>query len=155
DVLDPVYLYFFMHTSAFMDQVWAEAGNTDTFPYVSLTQQRCLRVLFPSVARQRTIAHILGKLDDKIELNRQKNETLEAIARALFQSWFVNFDPVRAKAEGRDPGLPQPLSDLFPDRLEKSELGEIPVGWSVGSLLRQARLLSGGTPKTDRSEYWN
>ena len=59
------------------------------------------------------------------------NETLEAMARALFKSWFVDFDPVRAKAEGRDPGLPQPLADLFPDRLEDSELGEIPKGWEV------------------------
>ena len=59
------------------------------------------------------------------------NETLEAMARALFKSWFVDFDPVRAKAEGRDPGLPQPLADLFPDRFEDSELGEIPKGWEV------------------------
>jgi type I restriction enzyme S subunit len=83
---------------------------------------------------QRAIAHILGTLDDKIELNRQMNETLEAMARALFQSWFVDFDPVRAKAEGRDPGLPKAAPDLFPDRFEDSELGEIPVGWRVGRL---------------------
>ncbi len=62
------------------------------------------------------------------------NETLEAMARALFKSWFVDFDPVRAKAEGRDPGLPKPLADLFPDRLVDSELGEIPEGWEVGTL---------------------
>jgi type I restriction enzyme S subunit len=70
---------------------------------------------------QRAIAHILGTLDDKIELNRRMSETLEAMARALFKSWFVDFDPVRAKAEGRDPGLPQPLADLFPDSFEDSE----------------------------------
>jgi hypothetical protein len=80
---------------------------------------------------QRAIAHILGTLDDKIELNRRMNETLEAMARALFKSWFVDFDPVRAKAEGRDPGLPQPLADLFPDSFEDSELGEIPRGWEL------------------------
>ena len=73
-------------------------------------------------------------MDDKIELNRRMNETLEAIARALFKSWFVDFDPVRAKAEDRDPGLPQPLANLFPDRFEDSELGEIPKGWEVGTL---------------------
>jgi type I restriction enzyme S subunit len=83
---------------------------------------------------QRAIAHILGTLDDKIELNRRMSETLEAMARALFRSWFVDFDPVRAKAEGRDPGLPQPLADLFPDSFEDSELGEIPRGWEVGTL---------------------
>ncbi len=83
---------------------------------------------------QRAIAHILGTLDDKIELNRRMNETLDALARTLFKSWFVDFDPVRAKAEGRDPGLPQPLADLFPDSFEHSELGEIPRGWKVGTL---------------------
>jgi type I restriction enzyme S subunit len=82
-----------------------------------------------NVAEQCAIAHILGTLDDKIELNRRMNETLEAMARALFQSWFVDFEPVRAKAEGRDPGLPKPIADLFPDRFEDSELGEIPAGW--------------------------
>jgi type I restriction enzyme S subunit len=78
---------------------------------------------------QRAIAHILGTLDDKIELNRRMSETLEAMARALFKSWFVDFDPVRAKVEGRDPGLPKPLTDLFPARLVDSEIGEIPEGW--------------------------
>jgi type I restriction enzyme S subunit len=86
------------------------------------------------VPEQRAIAHILGTLDDKIELNRRMSETLEAMARALFKSWFVDFDPVRAKMEGRDPGLPQALADLFPARLVDSELGEIPEGWDVASL---------------------
>src|SRR5690606_27701666 len=85
----------------------------------------------PEPEEQRAIAHILGTLDDKIELNRRMSETLEAMARALFKSWFVDFDPVRAKAEGRDPGLPKPLADLFPARLVDSELGEIPEGWKV------------------------
>ncbi len=71
------------------------------------------------------------------------NETLEAMARALFKSWFVDFDPVRAKAEGRDPGLPKPLADLFPARLVESELGEIPEGWEVRSLDEIARFLNG------------
>ena len=88
----------------------------------------------PPLNEQRAIAHILGTLDDKIELNRRMNETLEAMARALFKSWFVDFDPVRAKAEGRDPGLPKPLADLFPDSFEDSELGEIPKGWEGGRL---------------------
>ena len=88
----------------------------------------------PPIDEQRRIAHILGTLDDKIELNRRMNETLEEMARALFKSWFVDFDPVRAKAEGRDPGLPKHLADLFPDRLVDSELGEIPEGWTVTSL---------------------
>ena len=82
----------------------------------------------PPMPEQRAIAHILGTLDDKIELNRRMNETLDAMARALFKSWFVDFNPVRAKAEGRDTGLPKSRADLFPDSLEDSELGEIPKG---------------------------
>jgi type I restriction enzyme S subunit len=93
-----------------------------------------LNVPIPPLAEQRAIAHILGTLDDKIELNRRINETLEGIARAIFKSWFVDFDPVRAKAEGRNPGLPKPIADLFPDSFEDSELGEIPKGWRVGAL---------------------
>ena len=85
----------------------------------------------PPLPEQRAIAHVLGTLDDKIELNRRMNETLEAMARALFKSWFVDFDPVRAKMEGRDTGLPQDIADLFPDRLVDSEMGEIPEGWEV------------------------
>jgi type I restriction enzyme, S subunit len=77
------------------------------------------------------------------------------MARALFQSWFVDFDPVRAKAEGREPGLPKEIAELFPDRFENSELGEIPAGWDVGTILEQATLLSGGTPKTERVDYWD
>lgn len=80
-------------------------------------------------SEQRAIAHILGTLDDKIELNRRMNETLEAMARAIFKSWFVDFDPVRAKMEGRETGLPKEIEDLFPDSFEDSELGEIPRGW--------------------------
>jgi type I restriction enzyme S subunit len=143
DILDPLYLYFFMQTAVFMNQVWAEAGNTDTFPYVSLTQQRGLNISFPCIKRQRCIAHVLGALDDKIELNRRMGETLEEMARALFKLWFVEFDPVRAKTENRDPGLPKPFADLFPARLVVSELGDIPESWSVKRLDEMARFVNG------------
>ena len=96
-----------------------------------VTYLRTLEISIPPLPEQRAIAHILGTLDDKIELNRRMNETLEAMARALFKSWFVDFDPVRAKMEGRVSGLPQHLADLFPDRLVDSELGKIPEGWEV------------------------
>ena len=102
-----------------------------------------LRIPLPSVREQLTIAHILGTLDDKIELNRRMNETLEAMARALFKSWFVDFDPVRAKMEGRDTGLPPDIADLFPDRLVDSEMGEIPLGWDVVPLDGIARFQNG------------
>ena len=93
-----------------------------------------LEVQWRPLPEQRAIAHILGTLDDKIELNRRMNETLEQMARALFKSWFVDFEPVHAKMEGRDTGLPKHLADLFPDQLVDSELGEIPEGWEVGAL---------------------
>ena len=89
---------------------------------------------FPPSHTQRAIAHILGTLDDKIELNRRMNATLEAMARALFRSWFVDFDPVRAKMEGRDTGLPKDIADLFPDRLVDSAIGRVPEGWAVARL---------------------
>ena len=98
----------------------------------------------PPLDEQRAIGRILGRLDDKIELNRRMNETLEAMARALFKSWFVDFDPVRAKAEGRDPSLAKPLADLFPARLVGSELDEIPEGWAVGGLGMLGELAIGG-----------
>jgi type I restriction enzyme S subunit len=88
----------------------------------------------PSLSEQRAIASTLSVLDDRIELNRKMSATLEAIARALFKSWFVDFDPVRAKVEGRDTGLPAEIAALFPDSFENSELGDIPKGWCVASL---------------------
>ena len=106
----------------------------------------------PPIEEQRAIAHILGTLDDKIELNRKQNETLEAMARALFKAWFVDFEPVRAKMEGRWrrgetlPGLPAHLYDLFPDRLVDSELGEIPEGWTITPVLDVFDLQGGSQP---------
>ena len=88
----------------------------------------------PPVAEQRAIAHVLGTLDDKIEVNRRMNETLEGMARALFKSWFVDFDPVRAKIEGLCTGLRDEIDSLFPDRFVDSDLGSIPSGWRAGTL---------------------
>ena len=93
-----------------------------------------LPVKLPPLAEQRTIAHILGTLDDKIELNRRMNQTLEEMARAIFKDWFIDFGPTRAKMEGREPYLPAEVWDLFPDSLVGSKLGAIPEGWSVGRL---------------------
>ena len=108
------------------------------------------------VREQRAIAHILGTLDDKIELNRRMNATLEAMARALFRSWFVDFDPVRAKMEGRDTGLPKDIADLFSERLVDSELGEIPEGWKSVCVSDVCQLVqNGGTPKRTEARYWN
>ena len=115
----------------------------------------------PPVGEQRRIARVLGGLDDKIELNRRMAETLEEMARALFRSWFVDFEPVRAKQEGRWrrgqslPGLPAHLYEAFPDHLEPSELGPIPAGWRVATLGDVVELAGGGTPSTKRPEFWD
>ncbi len=114
-----------------------------TMPNLNEGIIRSFPLQLPPIAEQRAIAHILGTLDDKIELNRRMNETLEAIARVLFQSWFVDFEPVHAKAEGRDLCLPKPLADFFPTRFVDSELGEIPERWEVKSLDDIARFLNG------------
>lgn len=150
DVLDRKFLYAFLRSPAFRDQLATRAGETDMAPYVSLTSQRGLSVVLPRIEEQRAIAHILGTLDDKIELNRRMNETLEAIARAIFKSWFVDFDPVRAKASGEAPesicrrlGLTPELLALFPDRFQNSELGEISEGWEVKSLYDCAEYING------------
>ena len=125
---------------------WAGAGGTRNALTKGMIQ--ALDVPAPPLLEQRGIAHVLGTLDDKIELNRRMNQTLEEMARALFKSWFVDFDPVHAKMEGRWrrgeslPGLPADLYDLFPDRLIDSELGKIPEGWEVkvfGDLVSQLR----------------
>ncbi|WP_297408178.1 restriction endonuclease subunit S [uncultured Akkermansia sp.] len=117
-----------------------EIDDGSPIPSTTRAAVYMLELDIPPKKEQRAIAHILGTLDDKIECNRRMNETLEAMARALFKAWFVDFEPVRAKLNGRWqrgqslPGLPAHLYDLFPDRLVDSELGPIPEGWDVGIL---------------------
>ncbi|MEX0825945.1 MAG: restriction endonuclease subunit S [Acidimicrobiia bacterium] len=131
--IDPGYLFYYMASQPFVDA--ATRGSTGTkMPRANWDFVSRLEVPVPPMDEQRAIAAVLGAFDDKIELNRRRSETLEGIARALFKSWFVDFDPVRAKAEGEDPGLHKPISDLFPDSFEDSPIGEIPAGWAVASL---------------------
>ena len=125
-----------------------------TMPKLTQGNMNRISLLTPPISEQRAIAHILGTLDDKIELNRRMNETLEEMARALFKSWFVDFDPVRAKMEGRDTGLPPDVADLFPDRLVESELGEIPEGWEVKTVGTIASIVGGTTPSIKQVQYW-
>ncbi len=133
--LIPEYLYYWLSSAEGQHYIFSRVSQVGV-PQIQtpLTTLRQATLLVPPIEEQRTIAHILGTLDDKIELNRRMNETLEEMARAIFKSWFVDFDPVRAKSEGRGIGLPEHMADLFPDRFEDSELGEIPVGWRVGTL---------------------
>ena len=130
---DSLYLYYFFASPAgvhSLDTIRRQVAVSG----VTGRDLSNLDIPVPSAGEQRAIARILGTLDDKIELNRRMNATLEATARALFKSWFVDFDPVRAKMEGRDTGLPKDIADLFSDRLVESELGEIPEGWSLEPL---------------------
>jgi len=144
--IDSGYLSYFFGLPSFREHIRAIAVGA-TMPSLNTKILSDVPVPHPrDIREQRAIAHILGTLDDKIELNRRMNETLEAMARALFKAWFVDFEPVRAKAEGRDPGLPKPIADLFPDRLVASELGEIPQGWRVGSVDDGFDLTMGQSP---------
>ncbi len=127
---DPRFISYFLRSVDF-----SPYSDKAAVPGLNRNHLHQAQVRFPAdVAEQRTIAQILGTLDDKIELNRQLNETLEELARAIFKDWFVDFGPVRAKLEGRDTGLPEQLAELFPDRLVESELGGIPEGWKVGTV---------------------
>jgi type I restriction enzyme S subunit len=148
DRIDADYLYFLFLWSEFNRELVNSASGTKIL-HTAPSRITAFCFQLPPLAEQRTIAHILRTLDDKIELNQRMNETLEAMARALFKSWFVDFDPVRAKVEGRWqrgqslPGLPAHLYDIFPDRLVDSELGEIPEGWEVKTVGDLAELDKG------------
>ncbi len=129
--IDPVYVSYVFGSSAYRSWIIRNAQGA-TMP--SLNQEIISRIPLPvpPLSEQRAIAHILGTLDNKIELNQQMNGTLEAIAQAIFKSWFVDFDPVRAKMDGRQPaGMDAATADLFPDEFEDSPLGKIPKGWRI------------------------
>ena len=142
--LDPSFLRYFLVCPDTQTRLLSWAGSGGTRNALTKGMIEAFDVSAPrDVAEQRTIANILGTLDDKIELNRRMNATLGAMARGLFRSWFVDFNPVRAKMEGRDTGLPKEIADLFPDRLVDSELGEIPEGWQLRPLDAVARFQNG------------
>ena len=139
---DPRFISYFLQSIDF-----SPYSDKAAVPGLNRNHLHQAQVRFPAeVAEQRTIAQILGTLDDKIELNRQLNETLEELARAIFKDWFVDFGPVRAKLEGRDTGLPEHLAELFPDRLVESELGEIPEGWKISTVGECFNLTMGQSP---------
>ena len=152
---DSRFLAYYLKSEPFQQFIRGVLGDKSAQPNASASTMTKAPLRAPrDLAEQRRIAHILGTLDDKIELNRRMNETLEAMARALFNSWFVNFDPVRAKAEGRDTGLSPRLADLFPSRLVDSPLGPIPEGWEVrplGGLLEVIE--TGGRPRGGVAKY--
>ena len=148
---DPKFAFYFLKNFDFTS---FDSGSVQ--PSLNRNFLNPAPIEIPHVEDQKAIAHILGTLDDKIELNQNMNQTLEEIAKAIFKSWFVDFDPVRAKAEGRPTGLPPEISDLFPDELVDSEIGETPKGWGLfplgefidvkGGLSYKAKFLGDGVP---------
>jgi type I restriction enzyme S subunit len=137
-------------------QTLLAAATGSTFPNVSRDQLLALRILQPEDTQSCVeIANFLKTICDKIELNRKMNETLEKMARAIFKSWFIDFDPVHAKRQGTKPfGMDDATAALFPDSFEQSELGEIPKGWQVTTIGEQtSRITKGTTPTTLKKSF--
>ncbi len=131
---DPMYVYYAVRSNDFISQIYDNAVAAGV-PHINLGLLRAMTISMPELHEQRSIASVLSSLDDRIDNLRQTNATLEAIAQALFKSWFVDFDPVRAKAEGREPeGMDAATAALFPDQFEDFELGPIPSGWAMGTV---------------------
>ena len=153
DVAHTDFIYWYLAQEHIVEYLHTIAeDSTSAYPSIRPNDLEQLELDLPPLPEQRRIAHILGALDDKIELNRRMNATLEQMARALFKSWFIDFDPVRAKMSGRWrrgkslPGLPAHLYDVFPSRLVPSELGEAPEGWEVKALGDCFNLTMGQSP---------
>ena len=153
----PRYIYWYLQYLYAKGEMWIhQVKHTGIARFQYTRFASTVQVPLPSAFEQQAIAHILGSLDDKIELNRQMNETLESIARTLFNSWFVDFDPVRAKMEGRQPyGMDAETAALFPDGFEDSMLGEIPRGWKVTTIGEVTHIVGGSTPSTKEAAYWD
>ena len=155
DITDNDFAYYLTRWNTVRDYAIGQMTGTSGRQRVPTDSLDHLIIPIPPLPEQRAIAHILGTLDHKIELNRRMNETLEGMARALFKSWFVDFEPVRAKMEGRWrrgeslPGMPAELYELFLDGMVDSELGEIPAGWEVRALGDLIELAYGKALKAD------
>jgi type I restriction enzyme S subunit len=156
NITDALFVYYLARHPNFRDYAIQRMEGTSGRQRVPTISVEQYQFLLPPLPEQRAIAEILGSLDDKIELNRQMNATLEAIARAIFTSWFVDFDPVHAKARGEAPaGMDAATAALFPDAFVDSELGPIPAGWEVRPFSEVIKIITGGTPRTSVSEYWD
>ena len=144
DVLDNTFLKFLLQSNPVQEELRSRGTGT-TVVGIRQSELRKVSLTLPPLAEQKAIAAVLGALDDKIELNRRMNATLEAMARALFRSWFVDFDPVRAKLDGRPPAALDPATAaLFPASFQDSAVGHIPHGWKVGVLDELTKFVIGG-----------
>jgi type I restriction enzyme S subunit len=144
NIADPLFFYYFFSSAEQQDYIRQNAIQTGV-PHTNLGILRATPVVLPPLSEQHAIARILGSLDDKLELNRRMNATLEAMAQAIFTSWFVDFDPVRAKMEGREPtGMDAETAALFPDGFGEVDGREVPVGWRAGTFGDVAENLRNG-----------
>ena len=152
---DSQFLLYSIQSDTVQHEIKVNEGTGSTVSNLRIPLLEALPIPHPPLAEQKAIAAVLGSLDDKIELNRQMNATLEAMARALFQSWFVDFDPVRAKLDGREPfGLDPASAALFPDSFDGSAVGQIPNGWRIKPVGEVVDCVGGGTPSTAEPIYW-
>jgi type I restriction enzyme, S subunit len=149
------FLLYAIQSSTVQHEIKVNEGTGSTVSNLRIPLLEALPIPYPPLPEQRAIASVLGALDDKIDLNRRMCQTLEEMARALFKSWFVDFDPVRAKMEGRDPGLPKEIADLFPSRLVDSDLGPIPEGWRVAAVSEHFNISIGRTPPRKEPEWFS
>jgi len=135
DLADPLFVYYYFTNPAEQHYIIANAIQTGV-PHSNLGQLRAHPMRVPSLCEQRAIADVLGALDDKIEQNRRTAQALERLARAIFRAWFVDFEPVKAKAAGATafPSMPQPVFDTLPTRFVDSAIGAVPEGWEVGAI---------------------
>lgn len=145
-LLDARWLSYFFGLPSFKNYIRGIAVGA-TMPSINTKILSDIPIYFPDLATQREAALTLAQIDDRITLLRETNKTLEAIAQALFKSWFVDFDPVRAKMEGRQPeGMDEATAALFPDSFEESELGLVPRGWKVLPFLEVCEMQGGAQP---------
>ena len=151
-VLDPKFFLYYYLSPIFQEVIRLKTILGATVNRISIKEFPTFSVLLPPLEEQQSIAHILGTLDDKIELNRRQNATLEAMAQAIFKDWFVDFGPVRAKMEGRQPeGMSREIADLFPERLDDE--GK-PEGWKKLTIGDVFKVVGGSTPSTKEENFW-
>ena len=153
----PEYVFWYLQFMYMRGEMWqhqVQHTGVARFQYTKFADS--LEIPLPPLPEQHAIARILGSLDDKIELNRRMNATLEAMAQAIFKSWFVDFDPVRAKMEGREPaGMDAETAALFPDAFEEVDGREVPEGWTLSTIGAEVQVVGGSTPSTKNPAFWD
>lgn len=150
-ISDNLYGYYLARSPDFRSYAIAHMEGTSGRQRVPASAVKNYHILLPPLPEQRAIAEVLGSLDDKIELNRRMNQTLESLAQAIFKSWFIDFDPVRAKMAGKAPaGMDAEMAALFPDEMD----GDVPRGWRISAIGEEVKVVGGSTPSTQEPKYW-